>query len=206
MHDWAAQIKQDGLTEEHVATLRGTNKSIFVERFYEYGVFGVRGTEDVNNDAFFIKGRKPHLNTSVLTNYYINGKNHWQYKFSSGCRGHIEHFTGETLDEFVEAERTVVETIYHPDYIDYVKKFNQYEPLVTLPITSRPDYLLIKKYAALADSPTNLIGVQDDRGSYVFLTFDHKGEVDQHIQIDAGQCDKILMWVVENRLKNEPKL
>ena len=214
MYDWIAQIKQDGLTEEHIAKLRGTNKSIFVERRYEYGVFGVRGTEDVNNDAFFIKGRKPHLNTSILTNFFINGKNHWQYKSSSGCIGNLVHFTGETLDEFVEAERTVIDTIYHPDYADYLKKFDQYKPLETLPITLQPDYLEVQKYTYTGGTPKfsqltlpfSMVGIQDNHGSFTILTFDHNGAVDQHIQIDAEQFRKIWMWTVEKQLKDAPKL
>jgi hypothetical protein len=186
---WLEQMMEDGFTEEHIAKLRRTNKSIHIEQRWEYGLYGVNGTEDVN-EYNFVKGRKPHINKSVLINYYINGKNHWYFTSSRGCFGFMIHLSGETLSEFTEADHVIVDTINHPDYKDYCKKFKQDEPIETIPL--RPDKFLPLGYHL---SEVVSIGIAGENEWFTLMTFSPKGEVDQHIQLNKERLRKILEWV-----------
>jgi hypothetical protein len=69
--------------------------------------------------------------SALLVNHYINGVNHWEYRFNVEATDLSLYYTGDTFDTLKPANLTVEITVLDEDYQDYIKKFKPYAPIKT---------------------------------------------------------------------------
>ena len=176
LEEWVNRLRREGFTDEHIQKLCTTNKSMSVETGWRYSPFGLNAKVT------------PTMGVSVLTNYYINGKNHWRYmsRIDKGI-----YFTGEHLEEFKLSTYDIIDTANHPDYIDYRKKFlpNINNIYVRLEDVDK-EYLKIGRFAAKREGQ-----------SVVLFKFNISGIVENHIHIGSEEIHEFKDWFQKVMLK-----
>jgi len=94
----------------HLRNLLGTHKSVMTAR--------------KNKDGRITR-------SALLVNHYINGVNHWEYRFNVEATDLSCYYTGDTFDTLKPANLTIETTVRDEDYQDYIKKFKSYTPIKT---------------------------------------------------------------------------
>lgn len=180
---WLTRLRAEGFNDGHIQLLKGTNKSVAIEVGWYYTPWGF--------DSKF-KTDKPRMRKSTLTNYYINGKNHWSYSADSAGIVELTYFTGENLKDFKLALYEVIDTINHPEFQEYHKKFENQEHLAYVALEDvNKEYLRIGNFAAKREG-----------SSIILFTFeDGSNNVDQFIHIGAERIHLFKDWFEKVMLK-----
>ena len=83
--------------------------------------------------------------SALLVNHYINGVNHWEYRFNVEATDLSCYYTGDTFDTLKPANLTIEITVGDEDYQDYIKKFKPYVPIKTYVFDETVGYKVMPK-------------------------------------------------------------
>jgi len=118
-------LMSTGFNKKVIKLLRNTNRS-------------VASVRQPNSNKGILARR------AVLINHYINGKNHWEYRFND-MSDLSYYYTGETFDKLKPAEYEIGMIINDEGYIDYIRKFNHHIPIADIHFPDNFNYNMMPK-------------------------------------------------------------
>lgn len=111
--------------------------------------------------------------SALLVNHYINGVNHWEYRFNVEATDLSCYYTGDTFDTLKPANLTIEITVGDEDYQDYIKKFKPYLPVKTYVFDEVVGYNVMPK-PDRRDNKDHYVGCGGGGGSSSKIRFPRK--------------------------------